>query len=166
MCTAFMYYYKRAAGFALCRGEIITERYWDFLGIRNVTWNRSIRQTQITDPPQYAGMTMREYANTQIEWNLENRRELQKLQIFEPQTSHCPRFFYEDSRQQLEEQLREQLPTTGRLPGSDGRAYTSVDGNFSFESVYPRNGERWAPESQCSRQRPGRNDKHSRRGRA
>lgn len=95
-------------------------------------------------------MTMVDYATTQMPWTLERRRELQRMQIYEPQMTYCPRYHWEDRMAQLENQVRAR---GRRLPGSDGRAYTSVDEDFSFESEYPRGNQRWRPESQCSQRR-------------
>lgn len=154
MCSVFMYYYNRSPGFSLCRSEINTDNYFDLLGIQNVTWIEEIRQTVVSPPHRLAGMTMQDYANNHINWDLKTRKRLQSMQIYEPQVSRCPRFFYDNAQTQLEEQLRGNiLRNTGRLPGSDGRAYFSVDDDTDHESVFPKNQPRWMPEPQCSRRK-------------
>jgi len=41
-------------------------------------------------PPEYSGLTMGEYTNEYIEWDIEMRNELQRQQIFGDQVSMCP----------------------------------------------------------------------------
>ncbi|ODM90943.1 DBH-like monooxygenase protein 1 [Orchesella cincta] len=135
MCTAFTYYYKASRGFALCRSETRSAAYMNHLGISNYTWQRPIRQMVVTAPEQYAGLTMRDYVNNHIDWTIDYRRELQRLQIYEPQVTQCPRFYWEDGRD-----------FTG--PGSDGNTYTSVDPGYEHESTMPRV-PRWQRPEQC-----------------
>ncbi|CAL8141879.1 unnamed protein product [Orchesella dallaii] len=141
MCTVFTYYYKSSRGFALCRSEVRTDRYMDHLGISNYTWSRPLRQMVVTEPPEYAGLTMRDYINNHIDWTIDYRRELQRLQIYEPQITQCPRFYWNDGRM-----------FTG--PGSDGQRYTSVDPDFEHSSTMPLI-PRWQRPPQCTRE-PGR----------
>ncbi|ODM87551.1 hypothetical protein Ocin01_19131, partial [Orchesella cincta] len=46
--------------------------------------------TVITDPPQYANLTVSEYATNNIEWDLGLREEVQRQQKYQVHTSLCP----------------------------------------------------------------------------
>lgn len=118
---------------------------------------------RILDPPQYHGMTVLNYANNVMDWTLEMRQRVQEAQIFAEHTTLCPRFHYDDPQQQIDEQARMRIvEQTGRLPGSDGRRYTSVDMEFEQLSSYPRNIPRYRPPPPCSRvSSPGLQQRHS-----
>ncbi|CAL8068072.1 unnamed protein product [Orchesella dallaii] len=89
MCLAAVYYYNRVPGYGDCRSEIRTQRYADFIGVDNTTFVPEIRQTVITAPEKYAGLPVETFANEVIDWDLGTRDEIQRLQLYQPQTSIC-----------------------------------------------------------------------------
>ncbi|CAL8076546.1 unnamed protein product [Orchesella dallaii] len=90
MCDALLYYYNKAPGFSFCLSEIKTESYYNFLGIQNVTWDGSRKDMVVTGPPQVAGLTMQEYSDNHIEWDIRMREEIQRRHKYEPHTVSCP----------------------------------------------------------------------------
>ena len=44
----------------------------------------------VTDPPQYAGLTVYDYANRYINWTPEMREAIQQDHKFQPQATQCP----------------------------------------------------------------------------
>ncbi|CAL8068136.1 unnamed protein product [Orchesella dallaii] len=90
MCLGFVYYYRRIPGIVFCTSEILQESYRTFIGIRNTTFDAARRDVVITDPSEYAGLTVSEYATNNIDWDLGLREELQRQHKYEVQTSICP----------------------------------------------------------------------------
>ncbi|CAL8124866.1 unnamed protein product [Orchesella dallaii] len=89
MCAMGLLYYNRVPNFTFCLSEIKTEAYHNFLGVRNVTWDGSIKDMVITDPPRFSGLTMKTYADNHIEWDIRMRTEIQRYHKSEPQTVNC-----------------------------------------------------------------------------
>lgn len=91
MCTGHLYYYtRRQVRFSFCRSELKTEEYMNLLGIRNTTWDAARRQMMVTEPAEFSGLTVYDYANQHIEWDLGMRQEIQRHQLYEPQATQCP----------------------------------------------------------------------------
>ncbi|CAL8141885.1 unnamed protein product [Orchesella dallaii] len=92
MCTGYMYIYPRSPEFARCRSESRDETYLNRLGIENTTWNQTRRKMVITSPTQFAGLSVNDYVNNFIEWDIETRKAFQREHKLSPQISQCPRF--------------------------------------------------------------------------
>ncbi|ODM92864.1 DBH-like monooxygenase protein 1 [Orchesella cincta] len=105
MCDALMYYYNRIPGMSFCLSEIKTEAYYNLLGIQNVTWDASRKDMAITSPPQFAGLTMQDYADNHIEWDIRMREEIQRYHKFEPHTVICPSAYPDPITEEEEEDL-------------------------------------------------------------
>ncbi|CAL8068076.1 unnamed protein product [Orchesella dallaii] len=127
MCSTFFYYYNRVRGYTNCRSEIRTEDYLvDVLGIQNFTFNQPTRKTVITAPPQHFGRSIEEYANTELDFDIQFRKEIQWQHIFQRQVSRCDNVLPE---------------------GTSGKD----DDGTEFESVLPTGITRYQPEPQCTR---------------
>jgi len=141
MCTGHVYYYPRQAGFSMCRSVTRDERYWDLLKIRNTTWDTQVRQVVVTDPPQYAGLTMVKHVNRNIDWTPAYRRELQMMHLFVPQVAQCPNTV-NTPRISLRE-LSEQAASGGFRP-------LPPDPYAEYPATNPRNIPRYRKPAQCT----------------
>ncbi|CAL8132127.1 unnamed protein product [Orchesella dallaii] len=90
MCNTLLFYYNRLLGVSNCLSEIRSEEYFRLLGVSNITWDRPAKDMVVRHPPEFSGLTMRDYTNDHIEWDVEMRNELERQQIFGPQVSMCP----------------------------------------------------------------------------
>jgi len=79
----------------------------------------------ITNPPQFAGLTMSEYASNHVDWSISKRERLQRHHIFDPQVVMCP----------------SSLPVETSSPG----------GNDEHMSILPIGVERYRRTPQCRR---------------
>ncbi|ODM93184.1 DBH-like monooxygenase protein 2 [Orchesella cincta] len=90
LCLAFVYYYTRVPGLITCLGGITAESYQNLFGIRNTTFDLALRETVVTDPTQFAGLTVSDYLTNYINWDIKLRNEVQEHHLYQPQTSSCP----------------------------------------------------------------------------
>ncbi|CAL8068056.1 unnamed protein product [Orchesella dallaii] len=92
MCMAFAYFYTRIPGFSACTSELRTREYTELVGIQNTTFDTGRRETVITQPIQYSGLSVSNYATNYIDWDGNNgrmRKELQNQQILQPHAGFC-----------------------------------------------------------------------------
>ncbi|CAL8068679.1 unnamed protein product [Orchesella dallaii] len=145
MCTGHVYYYPRQAGFSMCRTVTRDEDYWDLIKMRNATWDTERRQVVVTDPPEYAGLTVMEHINRNIDWTPEYIRELQRQHLFAPQVAQCSNtvFAPEISLRELNEMARR-------------RAFLPLppDPNAEHYAINPRNMPRYRKPQQCNARNP------------
>ncbi|ODM96091.1 DBH-like monooxygenase protein 1 [Orchesella cincta] len=143
MCTAFLWYYTRSKTHAFCRSELKTNDYLNLIGVRTTEWDPERRAMVITSPARYRGITMADYTSNYIDWNLEMREELQRRQIYDPQSSQCPKFTPDAVP------TESQLSTEGApFPTRANRANTA---NQQPMSSFPSNIRLYEPPSQCAR---------------
>ncbi|CAL8068681.1 unnamed protein product [Orchesella dallaii] len=145
MCTGHVYYYPRQIGFSMCRSVTRDEDYWSFIKMRNATWDTERRQVVVTDPPEYAGLTVFEHVNRNIDWTPEYIRELQRQHLFAPQVGQCPNTFDTPaiSLRELNEMARRGVFKP--LP---------PDPDSEFDARNPRNIPRYRRPQQCSARNP------------
>ncbi|CAL8068110.1 unnamed protein product [Orchesella dallaii] len=90
LCLAFVYYYARVPGLITCLGGITAPTYQNLFGIRNTTFDLDLRDTVVTDPAQFSGLTISDYLTNYINWDIKLREEVQRHHLLQPQTSSCP----------------------------------------------------------------------------
>ncbi|CAL8076544.1 unnamed protein product [Orchesella dallaii] len=125
MCHSFMYYYNRVPGASNCLSQIRTKEYNQTLGIESVIWDPSRVDMVITNPTQFAGLTMIEYGNNHVEWDIAKREEIQRHHRFQPQVVMCP----------------------SSLP--EGYPSSIATGDDEHLSEFPRNVKRYSRSPQC-----------------
>lgn len=121
-------------------------------------------ETVATSPPQFAGLTVAEYANEYIQWDPETRQRLQSYHQFHPQVSRCPKHpFIDSSTIEVNGTGTENYQRTrqgivlnqnGRFPLVYGRSMAYKDeGNqlvAEYVSVNPRGIPRYRTPTRCS----------------
>ncbi|CAL8068078.1 unnamed protein product [Orchesella dallaii] len=90
MCDTPLFYYNRIPGYSNCRSQLRAEAYFDFLGVRNFTWNDALKQLEISSPKEFAGLTMVEYGNKFMNWDMQRRQQLQRHHLIQPHITMCP----------------------------------------------------------------------------
>ncbi|CAL8072115.1 unnamed protein product [Orchesella dallaii] len=132
MCLAFLIYYNKLQDFSVCQSEIISEDYRNhFLNVQNITWTPSQLEFVVDPPESMGGLTISEVSDNFVEWNVENRAELQRFHFYHPQINSCPRDLY-----------------TRNLLNS-GESQVDPD-DFSASVIYPSNARVYQPKETCS----------------
>ncbi len=90
MCTGFVWYYDKIPNVAVCRSEIRSQEYRQFVQIYNTTWSDSQRENVVTSPSSNAGLLVSEVGNHFIDWTLANRKQIQEYHRYLPQITMCP----------------------------------------------------------------------------
>ncbi|CAL8128851.1 unnamed protein product [Orchesella dallaii] len=90
MCDAPLYYYNKIPGRFICLSQIRAKEYFDLLGIGNVTWNDQRKDFTILTPQQFSGLTMEEYGNRHLNWDIAMRNEIQRQHLEQTHVSMCP----------------------------------------------------------------------------
>lgn len=91
MCNGFIWFYNKLPN-GLCRSEIRSDIYRNFLGIWNTTWSNSRIENIVTEPSHNAGLAVSEVGTYRIDWTLEKRDQLEKYHRYLPQITQCPPF--------------------------------------------------------------------------
>ncbi|CAL8124600.1 unnamed protein product [Orchesella dallaii] len=89
MCSGFMWYYNRIPNYAVCRSEIRSDVYKNFLNIWNTTWSDERIENVVTSPMENEGLVVSEVGN-RIDWTIERRNQIQQYHRYLPQITGCP----------------------------------------------------------------------------
>lgn len=100
MCNGFLWYYNKLPNQGICRSEIRSDTYREFLNIWNTTWSNQRIEMIVTDPVENQGLAVSDVGTFRTDWNIEKRNRLQYLHRYLPQITQCPPLLAENTDRQ------------------------------------------------------------------